>query len=140
MAVDQKLVSRKINLILEDVKELKSVAEVNLEQYLSDPKHELVTERLLERIIGRMIDINFHLLTSKGFSPPKNYFESFSRLHKDMKMIDKKFAEELAMLSGLRNRLAHEYNGLDEEKVYYSAKKLVKEIKKYLSAVEEFIR
>ena len=41
---------------------------------------ETLAERYLERMIGRMIDVNYHLLTESGEAPPRDYFDSFTAL------------------------------------------------------------
>jgi len=59
-------VLRKINLILADLKALRKYAQMELSTFLADSIHQVVVERYLERIIGRMIDINYHLVTELG--------------------------------------------------------------------------
>jgi hypothetical protein len=59
--IDQELVTRKLVLITSDLRELGRIAQTPLADYLASPTHELVVERYLERVIGRMIDINYHL-------------------------------------------------------------------------------
>lgn len=48
-------------------------------------------------------------------------------------------AASLARSSGLRNRLAHEYNGLDERLVYEAAKAALLQVPEYLRAVEAYV-
>ena len=50
--------------------ELAPLAHKPRDQYLASPVDELVAGRLLERIIGRMIDVNYHVLTESGQAPP----------------------------------------------------------------------
>ncbi len=68
--IDQELVTRKLVLITSDLRELGLIAQTPLADYLASPTHELVVERYLERVIGRMIDINYHLITEGGHAPP----------------------------------------------------------------------
>jgi hypothetical protein len=60
--IDAALVGRKALLITRDLADLAPLAQKPLTEYLTDPRDELVAERLLERIVGRMIDVNYHLL------------------------------------------------------------------------------
>ena len=139
MAIDKKLVLRKINLISQDLKRLRLISVLSYAEYQKKYEYEILSERFLERIIGRTIDINYHLLTEFGYSPPKDYFESFTRLSADLKIFSYKFSKKLAQLAGLRNRLAHEYDDIDEKKVYQAIKELFSDLSKYLKAVEKFI-
>ncbi len=48
------------------------LSHLSREQYLGDSINEALAERYLERAIGRMIDVNFHLVTESGHAPPKD--------------------------------------------------------------------
>jgi uncharacterized protein YutE (UPF0331/DUF86 family) len=138
MPVDAELVRRKLRLILEDLARLGPLATLALDAYLADQDHELVAERLLERAIGRMIDVNYHLCVESGGLPPTDYHASFLRLA-DLGVLPRDRAEALARASGLRNRLAHEYNGLDERLVHAAARAAVADVPEYLRAVERHL-
>lgn len=92
MVVDEKLVVRKINLILQDLKRLKSISLLAWEDYQKKIDYEILAERYLEIIIGRVIDINFHLIVESGYPPPQNYFASFTELA-ELKILDADFAK-----------------------------------------------
>jgi uncharacterized protein YutE (UPF0331/DUF86 family) len=70
VALDRLLVTRKIALILGDLGEVERLAGLHRSVFLADRTHQLIAERLLERIIGRMIDINYHILTERDGVPP----------------------------------------------------------------------
>ena len=69
--IDAALVGRKALLITRDLADLARLAQKPLTEYLTDPRDELVAERLLERIIGRMIDVNYHLLIETDHHLPR---------------------------------------------------------------------
>lgn len=137
MSIDRKLVFRKINLIIKDLEKLKSISLLSWPGYRRESDYEVLTERYLERIIGRMIDINFHLIVESGYSAPEDYFSSFKILG-ELKIIPLDLAKNLSRLAGLRNRLAHEYDTIDERKIYNELKKILKELPIYLKAVNKF--
>ena len=78
--IDRELVTRKMVLIAEDLRRLETLAAKEREEYLASEIDETLAERYLERMIGRMIDVNYHLLTESGEAPPRDYFESFVAL------------------------------------------------------------
>ena len=136
--IDRTLVIRKMTLIGKDLEAVGPYAASSLEIYLKDPVCEVVAERYLQRIIGRMIDINYHLITELGHAPPKDYFESFVELGR-LDILDPMFARTLAGASGLRNRIVHEYDEIDERKVYEGLQSALRDIPKYLQAVNGFV-
>ena len=110
--IDRELITRKMSLILEDVAAMTRLSRLSRAQYLEDSINEALAERYLERAIGRMIDINFHLITESGHAPPKDYHESFIRLG-TLGVMTSDLAKETAMAAGLRNRIVHEYDDID---------------------------
>lgn len=67
--IDRELVIRKIVLIMEDLRRLEALAAKSREDYLASEVNEALAECYLERMIGRMIDVNYHLLTESGEPP-----------------------------------------------------------------------
>lgn len=73
-------------------------------------------ERLLELVVGTMIDLAFHTVRMRGLRPPSSYREGFATLAK-AGVLDAGLAERLQNAAGFRNLLVHEYGDLDEGRV-----------------------
>jgi uncharacterized protein YutE (UPF0331/DUF86 family) len=125
-------------LIGTDLEEIARLGERPLEDYLRDLHAQVRAERYLERVIGRMIDINFHLITSGGNPPPKDYYESFIRLG-TMGILPPELARALAASTGLRNRIAHEYEDLDHARVHEGLGSAARDVPAYLRQVQAFL-
>lgn len=136
--IDKELVTRKITLILKDLSALTDLSRQSREAYLANPVNEVLAERYLERMIGRMIDINYHLITESGQSPPKDYHESFQMLG-TMGILQGEFSREIAFSAGLRNRIVHEYDEIDAAKVFEALQVAVQQLPTYLDHVNRFI-
>ena len=136
--IDRALVTRKITLILKDLAALTDLSRQSREAYLANPINEVLAERYLERMIGRMIDINYHLITESGHPPPKDYHESFQMLG-TMGILQGEFSREIAFSAGLRNRIVHEYDEIDAVKVYEALQMAVQQLPTYLDHVNRFI-
>ena len=134
MAIDAKIIKRKIILIERDLKKLKKIQLVPYKDYIKDSDLGDLAERNLERIIGRLIDINYHILSQEKEIMPNDYYSSFIEMGKQGYLPDN-LAESMANSAGLRNRLAHEYDEIDGKKVYEAAGRAIKEVPKYLAAV-----
>jgi uncharacterized protein YutE (UPF0331/DUF86 family) len=55
------------------------------------------------------------------------YLGSFIEMGK-LKVLPYDFSQKLAQYAGLRNRLVHKYNELDERKIYKDLKKSIRDI------------
>lgn len=139
MSIDRKLINRKMSLIRKDLKSLLFLDKISLKTFLSKSEYEALAERYLERIIGRMIDVNYHILAEKENHIPLDYYNSFIELGRK-KYLPLKFAEKIADSAGLRNRLAHEYDEIDEKKIYQAAKTCIKDVPKYLNYIVKSLK
>jgi uncharacterized protein YutE (UPF0331/DUF86 family) len=136
--IDRELVTRKIVLIGGDLEELRKLDAAGLDAYLADPYKEVLAERFLERMISRMIDVNYHVITGSGRTPPRDYHASFTELGK-MGILEPKFASRIAREAGLRNRIVHEYDEIEPEKVFEAIRSAIADMPVYLKAVLSFI-
>jgi uncharacterized protein YutE (UPF0331/DUF86 family) len=136
--IDCDLVTRKLVLIAEDLPAAEELARQPLGEYLASPVSEVLAERYLERMIGRMIDVNYHLVTELGGAPPRDYFQSFVVLG-SLGVLEPEFARRIAACAGLRNRLVHEYDELDAGKVHRALQAAVSDLPVYLDGVRRFL-
>ena len=93
--VDKQLIERKIKLIENDLAGLKKYKDISSKEYLKNYETQLVVERLLEKITGRLIDLNYHLLKEAYEYLPEDYYDSFMEIGK-RKVVTLEFAGEIA--------------------------------------------
>ena len=137
--IDATLIVRKINLITRDLDELLPISRKDLNEYLSSRIDEILAERYLERMIGRMIDINYHLITETGHPPPADYYQSFTQLG-ELGVLPLAFAQQIATCAGLRNRIVHEYDEIEPRRVYEGLRAAMRDIPQYLAHVHEYLQ
>jgi len=77
------------------------------------------------------------LLVESGQRPPKDYYESFTQLAK-VGALSAAFATRIAACAGLRNRLVHEYDDIDPERMHEAASTALKDVPDYLRLVRRF--
>lgn len=138
MTVDPELVTRKLMLVLADLESLRPIATKGLELYLQDRIEQAVVERYLERAVGRMIDVNFHIITGAGHPPPSDYHTSFTRLA-ELGVLDAEFARQIARAAGLRNRLVHEYDEVDPRRVFEGLEAALRDVPVFASRVNAYL-
>jgi len=139
MSVDPELVTRKLALIAGDLDQLRVIHDRGLDAYLASRLEQAVVERLLERIVTRMIDVNYHLITGAGHPPPTDYFASFRQLGA-LGILEVEFAARLAPAAGLRNRLVHDYDELDQRLLFAALRGALDDLPAYAAAVHAWVQ
>ena len=137
--VDRDLVTRKLAMIVDDLRAVTPIADKPIDEYLASATDELVTERYLERMIGRMIDVNYHVITASGQPPPADYHTSFLKLA-DLGILDADFARRIARAAGLRNRLVHDYEDLDQVVVFEALEDALRDLPVYLARLNAYVK
>jgi uncharacterized protein YutE (UPF0331/DUF86 family) len=137
--VDRELVVRKMAMILDDLRAAGPIAAKSIDEYLASHLDEVVTERYLERMIGRMIDVNYHLITGAGHAPPRDYYDSFTQLVR-LAVLPPALASQIATYAGLRNRLVHEYDEIDPRRVNEGLVAALRDFPEYLRHVHDYLQ
>ncbi len=136
--IDIDIIRRKIKLIESDLSKLEKYKDLTLPEYLKDELKQLVVERLLERITGRTIDLNYHILKEEYEIMPQDYYNSFIEIGKN-KIVTEELAKEMAGMAGLRNALAHDYDKIDQNLIFNSFKLALVQIPNYLKIILNFV-
>jgi uncharacterized protein YutE (UPF0331/DUF86 family) len=134
--INKEFIKRKLLLIQQDLERLQEFAGCSVDEVAKDPVKHAATERYLERIIGRAIDIN----QEKGSVslPVLRYRETFLALS-ELGVYPKEFAEKIAPCAGLRNALVHEYDDIDPQMFEKSIGDAVREFAAYDDYVLAFL-
>ncbi len=114
------------------------LAAMTEETYLGNPINAVLAERYVERAVGRMIDVNYHLLTESGQPPPPDYYQSFVQAAA-LGVYSTEFARRIAASAGLRNRIAHEYDEIDPQKLYQAVCQAVHDLPEYACRVDAWL-
>ena len=139
MTIDRELVTRKLLLVTAEIESLGAIRDKGRDAYLASSIDQAVVERRIERAVGRMIDINYHLITASGHPPPSDYHASFLKLA-DLGVLDPEFARRIARAAGLRNRLVHDYEDLDPGKVFDALDDALRDVPVYLARVNHYLK
>ena len=138
--INKELIVRKITLIQEDLGNFASFAQYSFSEIAKDYIKQAAMERFLERVVNRAIDINQHLvaeLATLETSAPLTYADTFLRLA-DLGVYPKEFASEILKSAGTRNKLIHEYDTTDPDKIYSSIGDCLRDYHKYCEYILKF--
>jgi uncharacterized protein YutE (UPF0331/DUF86 family) len=118
-----------------------------LEQYQSMPDKlflenrdaQLAAEHALLIAIQSVLDLGSHILADKGVQNISSDRDVLLQLGK-VKVLPRPFAEEIANMAGFRNRLIHEYEDVNPQKVHDFLKNRLKGFQKFLSHIGEHFK
>lgn len=130
--------TRKLLLIVRDLDALAAISGRGAAAYEQNRIDQAVAERHLERTIGRMIDVNYHLLTESGQAPPSDYYASFVQLA-GLGVLEPAFAQHIAASAGLRIRIVHEYDEIDHRRVFDAVTTSLVDIPRYVSSLSGYL-
>jgi uncharacterized protein YutE (UPF0331/DUF86 family) len=136
--VDVALVRRKLGHIASCLDDLRPLGALSLEDYRARLYERKAAERLLQEAIEAALDVNAHLIAEAGGDVPDDYYGGFIKLG-DIGVLTRELAQSLAPSAGLRNRLVHEYMGLDDARVLASIGVLRALYPRYVEAIERYL-
>ncbi len=139
--LNKDFVFRKIKLIQEDLARLESFGKFALEESVKNTLEYLATERMLEKIVTRAIEINKHIIANLGTGEEsvKTYEETFFVLAK-LSVYSLEFAKQIAPSAGLRNILVHEYDEVEMGTIYGSREEALTQYAQYCNLILEFLK
>lgn len=138
--LNKELIQRKLALNQQELERLKHFEHLTFDEIAKDPGQYAACERYLERLIGRALDINRHIIAEKGdvTSRVMRYRDTFLTLA-DLGVYPKAFAVKIAPSAGLRNALVHDYNNIDSAMLKKSIGEAVREYNEYANYILEFL-
>jgi uncharacterized protein YutE (UPF0331/DUF86 family) len=136
--VDAALVRRKLGRIVGNLEDLATVEGAPLERYIENRFQKKGTERLLQETVDAAVDVNLHLLRAERRPTPSDYFSTFIEAAR-AGILPAELAERLAPSTGLRNRLVHEYEAIDDSQVLAGAALAVREYGEYVLAIDTWL-
>lgn len=109
-----------------------------LKDYLEVPGQRRIVERLVQIIVECSIDANGLLVEWAGEAPATTAYLSFEAVHR-LGVIDDALLDRFRRYIGLRNRIVHDYDVLDNKIVFHSAKRLLEDAQQYVQAVYDYL-
>ena len=130
---------RKLSRMVEDLSRLKPLAGLSADDWRADIMRRDAGERRLQTCIEAALGVNAHLLVSLGHPAPADGYQSFLDLADRTGIIPRDLATKLAPSAGLRNRLVHQYDKLDDDLLLQGLRDAVARYPDYIERVSAHI-
>ncbi len=137
--LDRALVRRKLAAISRNLADLEPIADLSLPEYMSDRMRRKAVERLLQEVVEAAVDVNLHVLRTLDVELPGDYYTSFIEMGRHG-VLSMELAERLAPAAGLRNRLVHEYDDIDDAIVLSAVRLASQDFGTFVTAIDGYLR
>lgn len=136
--INSEFIQEKLKRIKLYYNELEGIFKSSLEEIKNDYTKYHAAERLLQLIVDEMLDINNHLIARLDLEVPDDFQSTFKTLA-EAKIIPEQFAQKIAPVVGLRNRLVHRYEKIDLDLTLSQIKREREDFKKYCYLIEKYL-
>ena len=134
MTFQKIFVIQKLEGISQYLKEVKALLEFQDKEILADSGKLHIAERLLQLIVDTMIDINQHFIKELDL-PLSEDFQSTFYILAENNILPADFAKKIAPVVGLRNRVIHRYETLDNALFISSFRKEYADFQEYIKLI-----
>ena len=134
-----RLIQQKLINMDSYIEELGPYLESSLGEYLEKPGPRRIVERLVQVIIESAVDTNNLLIVASGGVPASTARESFAAVYTLGVIDDHLLTRFRETYVGLRNRIVHDYDVLDNRVVYLTARRLLEDARKYVGSVHRYV-
>jgi len=114
MTLNQGLIVSKLELIEQYRTQLANFLKSSDREILDLPEKRLSIERTFQLLVDAMVDINQHLISELQLPHANDLQSTFYPLG-EKGILSSDFAQKLAPIVGVRNRLVHQYEDTDEK-------------------------
>jgi len=136
--LDAAILRRKLQHIVMSLDGLRPISRLSLQEYRERFYERKAAERLLQEAIEAALDINAHVIAELGKDIPEDYYGGFLKMG-ELGVVPPDLANLLAGSAGLRNRLVHEYETIDDAKVLGAIGTLLEVYPRFVHAVETYL-
>ena len=135
--VDPARVSRLLEALSECRERLDALRALPPDEYTGD--RALAGRYLVQASAQICIDLANHVIASSGWRAPTDFRDTFTVLE-EHEVVAPELAEQMRALAGLRNRLVHVYEDIDDRIIHASLSEGLIDLAEYARAIADLTR
>jgi len=132
------VIRQKLTNLTAYVNELAPYLDVSYQEHRERPGNRRIVERLAQVIVECAIDVNAMLLIGTGQPPAQSARRSFEVIRR-LGIIDEHLLSRFRRYVGIRNRIVHDYDRLDNSTLFYSAHRLLDDARAYVVQIYSYL-
>ena len=137
--IDKQYIEKKLENIKIYSQELEQVFVASETEIKRDFLKYRTLERLLQLLVDEMIDVNNHFIKRLDLKMPDDFQSTFLILANN-NILPEDFADRLAPVVGLRNRLVHRYEEVNLNVFLEALKSQKDDFRNYVKHIEDFLQ
>lgn len=133
--VDLDRLQFRLELLHDYLTELRRLRDLDLPDYL----REAYAGRYLVQVAAQTcIDVAGHIVASEGWRAPRDFADGFTVLE-EHGVLDADLTDRLRALAGLRNRLVHVYDRIDDVRVHQALAEGLDDLEAFGVTISRFV-
>lgn len=138
MTFQKNFVEAKMILIDGYLGEAKELFRLPDKEMLADSGRLHIAERLLQLLVDTIIDINEYFIKELNLLAAEDYHSTFKILA-DGGILPMDFAQKIAPVVGLRNKIVHRYEEVDKQLFLKSFRENIDDFRAYLNFINKYL-
>lgn len=134
MVFQKAFIFKKLDEILINLNEAKQLFKFSDKEILNDYLKYHTAERLFQLIVDSMLSVNHHFIKELNLKISEDLQGTFYILGEN-KILPLNFAQKIAPVVGLRNRIVHRYDALDRKLFIKTFRKNFSDFEKYIGYI-----
>lgn len=139
MTFEKIFVTEKLEEISKYLKETKELFRFSDKDILSDSGKTHIAERLFQLIVDTILDVNYHFIRELDLKISEDLQGTFYTL-RDNQILSEEFANKVAPVVGLRNRIVHRYDSLDKKLFIETFRKNCSDFEMYINLIVNYLK
>lgn len=138
MTFSEIFISKKIEDIKKYLDETRDIFNFSDEEILNDTNKLHSSERLLQLIVDTILDINYHFIKELDLKSADDLQSTFYILS-DNNVLPSEFAQKIAPVVGLRNRIVHRYDDINKKLFLEIFRKNISDFEIYIEYTVKYL-
>jgi len=139
MTFQKAFIIQKLEQVCGYLKETEELFKFSDKEILADSGRVHIAERLLQLVVDTIIDINQHFIGELNLKISDDLQGTFYILGEN-KILPEDFAQKIAPVVGLRNRIVHRYDSLDKALFIKAFRKNYSDFKNYIDFINQRLK
>lgn len=137
--INKLLISQRLELIDDWLRNLKRLASLSYEDFISNDLNVAAAESYLRRSLEAIFDIGRHILAKTGNIDMAGEYKSIAKGLANNNFVSGGLGKKLIQMSGYRNRMVHFYSMITEKELYEILRDNLADIEQFTAEIKQAV-